>query len=453
MTTERGTGAPHGPDGPHGERDTRPLPGASPADAEPGGPGPAPAAPGTAHAAPEPPGDEEALRRLLRDAVRDLEPSAGSLDHLRRAVPARRARRRHVGVGLAAAVLVGAVAVPAFTTGVVPSPLGGGERGESAHSADGNGAEEPYGGRDATGQDAGGAGGGQGTEGAERGGTGSTEPSQGGSPSPDDTADLGASSPLCLRDQLGEAAARVGDPDPTGARYGGFTFTNVSGDSCRVSGSADQLTAAAQGSADASAVTVLDHTEGGRAQGLPSPVGVPDELILRPGESFQVRFAWLPDTTRGAGGCPAPERPADPRPEPEPSEGGTTSGSGTGGSGGSGGSGSTGGSGTTGGTGGSAGSGGPGGEGGQDHPTGTGGTEQPPSGTDGESAPAAQEASGLSPHSDSGGSGGRTDDGEGAATAVVLRYTPAAGGPDAPLAHLDDVCAGTVYRTGVLPVQ
>ncbi|MDV9193752.1 hypothetical protein R6L23_37025, partial [Streptomyces sp. SR27] len=37
--------------------------------------------------------DELALRRLFQGAVSGLEPSKGSLEHLRRAVPARRARK------------------------------------------------------------------------------------------------------------------------------------------------------------------------------------------------------------------------------------------------------------------------------------------------------------------------------------------------------------------------
>ncbi|MGW4705839.1 hypothetical protein ACWEP1_36530, partial [Streptomyces sp. NPDC004285] len=59
-------------------------------------------------------GDELALRRLFQDAVGDLEPSLGSLEHLRRAVPARRARKRQAIVGAAAAAVLIGTAVPAF---------------------------------------------------------------------------------------------------------------------------------------------------------------------------------------------------------------------------------------------------------------------------------------------------------------------------------------------------
>ncbi|MEK8171549.1 hypothetical protein NKH77_25375 [Streptomyces sp. M19] len=58
--------------------------------------------------------DEEALRRLMRGAVDDIEPSANALEHLRRAVPARRTRRRQALVGAVAAVVLAGVSVPAL---------------------------------------------------------------------------------------------------------------------------------------------------------------------------------------------------------------------------------------------------------------------------------------------------------------------------------------------------
>ncbi|MBW1597896.1 hypothetical protein [Streptomyces sp. JJ38] len=379
------------------------------------------------------PEDEDELRRLLQDAVRDIEPSRDALDHLRHAVPVRRARRRHAMIGAATAVLVTAVTVPLMTTGVVPGPLAEDDRANAAHSTDA-GSGKPYGGRDTTGAQ----GESSGDEGTGDGGAAS-RPST--SPSPDDTDGLGPSSPSCLRDQLGEPEAEVGKPDEDGVIHGAFRFTNVSGESCRV-GAADQLSAKARGEADATAITVLDHTAGGRAPGLPEPPEVVKELILRPGESFQVRFAWMPDAERGPGGCPAP----DAEPDPEPSEGGTSGGSETtGGSGGDDGGAQSGDGGTEGGeetTSGSTGGGGT--EGGEQTATSSG------------SGPEQNEPSGLTTLSDTGtGSGEQVDEAEdeGAATAVILRYVPAAGEPSAPTAFLGGVCAGTVYRTGVLPVS
>ncbi|MEE1930222.1 hypothetical protein V1J52_18875 [Streptomyces sp. TRM 70351] len=367
------------------------------------------------------PADAEALHQLMRDVVSGIQPSPDALDHLRRAVPARRARRRHTAIGAAAAVLVTAVTVPALmSTGVVPGPLGDDGRTNAAHSGRNDGGE-PYGGREAAGP-AGGAAdegpdGGTGGEGT----TSPAEPTRGSSSSPDGTDAAGAASPRCARDQLGEPVVRVGEPQEDGSVHGSFRLANVSGDSCRVPGG-DQLTATARGAADPAAVTVLEHTGDGRVTGLPGP-GTSDELVLRPGDSYQVRFAWLPDTARGANGCPAPpEEPASgspgpgPEPEPEPSTGDGTTG-------------------------------------------GTGGTEAPGDVEGGEEAPGdgatPSEAGGMKPLSDSGsGTGGsRDDDGRGAATAVVLRYVPATGEPAVPPAYLDDVCAGTVYRTGALPAD
>ncbi|WP_405898564.1 hypothetical protein [Streptomyces sp. NBC_00727] len=58
--------------------------------------------------------DGDALRRMMHGVVQGLEPSEGSLDRLHRAVPARRARRRQALVGAAAAALLIGTAVPAF---------------------------------------------------------------------------------------------------------------------------------------------------------------------------------------------------------------------------------------------------------------------------------------------------------------------------------------------------
>ncbi|MYS76743.1 hypothetical protein GTY88_40920, partial [Streptomyces sp. SID5926] len=58
--------------------------------------------------------DEAALRAMMQRAVREMEPSDGTLEHLRRAVPARRARKRQALVGAAAAALFLGTAVPAL---------------------------------------------------------------------------------------------------------------------------------------------------------------------------------------------------------------------------------------------------------------------------------------------------------------------------------------------------
>ncbi|WP_461030017.1 hypothetical protein, partial [Streptomyces sparsus] len=377
--------------------------------------------------------EEEALRRLMREVVGDLQPSDRSLDHIRRAVPARRARRRHTLIGATAAVLVAVVSVPALMhTGVMPGPLN--DRHANAANSDradagrdelndlpGGAAGEP------SGRDAGRSSGAKGKDQEA-----SSSPSEGGTASPGSSDDLASTSPRCTRDQLGDARARVGDPDGQGRVYGSFRLANVSGDTCRVKGS-DELVVSALGEADASAIQVLDHTEGGKATGLPSPSTADANLILRPGEAYQVRFAWLP--VNAGGGCkadPGPGPAPSPAPEPEPTDP-TTGGSQSGGSqtGGSGDGGSeTGGGSQTG-----------GGEGGDSDSAGTEGGDETTAGG------MQDEEGGMSTLADiatGGGTAGST------ATAVVLRYTPAAGAPQAPLAHLKNACAGTVYRTGAL---
>ncbi|MCZ9347385.1 hypothetical protein NGM37_57770, partial [Streptomyces sp. TRM76130] len=54
------------------------------------------------------------MRRLLHRAVEEVEPREGALEQLRRAVPARRARKRQAAVGMAAAALLIGTAVPAL---------------------------------------------------------------------------------------------------------------------------------------------------------------------------------------------------------------------------------------------------------------------------------------------------------------------------------------------------
>lgn len=77
--------------------------GTEPAATEPAGAESAPAEPATSL----PPGDEEALRDLLRGVVGGIEPSGNALERLRYAVPARRVRKRRILVAAGVALLVG----------------------------------------------------------------------------------------------------------------------------------------------------------------------------------------------------------------------------------------------------------------------------------------------------------------------------------------------------------
>ncbi len=363
------------------------------------------AAPGTASAADpagdgEAPGglgpDELALRRLLHRAVEDVEPSEGTLEHLRRAVPARRARKRQAAVGMAAAALFLGTAVPALVhvshaTGSDADPA---IAGQASQAQGGTGQGKAAGGASSI------AGGspdrpaGKETGGTKDGAKGSRAPAPGTAPAgtPQAPSASARSAPVCTAGQLGSATATVSAPDSAGAVYGTFHVTNVSPGSCTVGGPGT-VTTLTQGVADASRVSVVQHTAGDAAAGLPDPSTESAALVLSPGSGYEVKFAWVPSDA-----CP-------------------TSGGGSG----------------TGGTGG----------------TETGNPTPGPSPSQETTA-----ASGPAAGSDSGTGTGTTtqlvtEDGGRADGSVVVSHTPEAGSPTVS-ATVPDACAGTVYRTGLL---
>ncbi|KUL46834.1 hypothetical protein [Streptomyces regalis] len=280
--------------------------------------------------------DELALRRMLQHAVEEIEPRDGTLDHLRRAVPARRARKRQALVGVAAAALFVGTAVPALvhvsnSTGsdVNPSVAGHGEQaqGGSGQGEETEGGESTSGGSSGKTEDQG-----KGSEKDEDKGT-STGPGTG-SGSPDDPSATGpAGTVACTADQLGTSGGTAALPDPSGAVYGTFTFSNVSTVDCTVS-SPGTVALATAGAADGK-VTDARHVAGDAAAGLPDPAQELTSLVLKPGDSYQVKFAWVPSET-----CPTTSDPSgggtggnDPSPTPTPTEDntGTTDGTSTGG--------------------------------------------------------------------------------------------------------------------------
>ncbi|CAL9474678.1 hypothetical protein [Streptomyces sp. enrichment culture] len=282
--------------------------------------------------------DELHLRTLLHQAVQDVEPSDGTLDYLRRAVPARRARKRQALVGAAAAALFLGTAVPAAvhvstTSGSDANPSavghasqaqGGTGQGKEAGSGEttAGGASDEVGDdrKDPT------------KEGDKAGastGT-STGASEGGDPSAGTTADA----PACTAGQLGPATATSAAPDSAGAVYGSFRVANVSGTACVVEG-AGTVSATPQGAADAAKIGTARHVAGDAAAALPDPSLEAATVVLKPGEAYEVRFAWVPsetcpvpgDTAGGGTGGPS----ADPTPTEEPTNTtGASSGTGTG---------------------------------------------------------------------------------------------------------------------------
>lgn len=278
--------------------------------------------------------DELALRTLLRQAVREVEPGDGTLDYLRRAVPARRARKRQALVGVAAAALFLGTAVPALlhVSGATGSDANPSAVGHASQAQGGTGqGKDPEGGESTAG------GASDRVEGTDKGdkkeedkdgastgsGTGATEGA-------DPSSSAAAGAPACTAAQLGPAVASSAAPESTGAVYGSFRVTNVSTVSCTVEG-AGTVTPTPQGAADAAKVGSARHVAGDAAAGLPDPSLEAAQLVLEPGAAYEVKFAWVPsepctapgDSTGGGTGGPSP----DPSPSDNPT---TTTGASTG---------------------------------------------------------------------------------------------------------------------------
>ncbi|ELP71203.1 hypothetical protein ACKI1I_00770 [Streptomyces turgidiscabies] len=332
--------------------------------------------------------EELALRTMLHQAVGGIQPTDAVLDHLRRAVPARRARKRHAAIGLAAAALFIGTAVPALlhvsnVTGAASGPSvnaghGSAADGDKDTGKGPDGGESTSGGNSGTVKDKPSASPSSGTSNPGKGsGSGSTT----GGSDPSDTAVTAAT---CDAAQLGSATGSVGDPDASGAVYGTFRVVNVSSASCTVGGSGN-VSLLAQDAADSSKVGTADHTAGDAASGLPDPGLSVSGLVLAPGAAYTVQFAWVPSET-----CPT---------------------TGTGSDGGT-----------------------------------TGGSTESPAPTPSESPDAATTTAG----GDAGTSAQLvTEDGTVADGSVAVSYTAEAGSPTV-TAMVSNACAGTVYKTGVM---
>ncbi|WP_031008800.1 hypothetical protein [Streptomyces sp. NRRL F-5727] len=353
--------------------------------------------------------DELALRRLLHGAVAGLEPSTEALDHLRHAVPARRARKRQALVGAAAAAVLIGTAVPALvhvagSPGVTTAHPALAGHGEQAQGGTGAEAEGP-----AT------------TKAPAVKVSPTTEPTKDspgkngdhsgpkGTPTAAGTAAGTGAAPSCGRGTLQSAGAYNTGPDATGVVYGGFTIVNASAEACVVDG--DGLVGVATiGSADPNRIAVTRHTNGDPATGLPDPSAESAAVLLKPGGSYQVKFAWVPSET-----CPTlgesipPPTPTPTEPTPTPTE-----------------------------------------------PTPTP-TEPTPTPT--EPTPTPTEGSGTETGGTETGTGTDTGTDSGVSTqlmraepgkgSVTVSHTAEPGDPTVTTV-LTDACAGTVYRTGLL---
>ncbi|WP_189930969.1 hypothetical protein [Streptomyces aurantiogriseus] len=277
--------------------------------------------------------DELALRRMLHEAVQEMEPRDGTLDHLRRAVPARRARKRQAAVGMAAAALFVGTALPALwhVSGAGGSEANPAMAGQASQAQGGAGeGKVPDGGSSGKAGGSAGQTGAQGEDTTKSTGPGKDLGGTTGSSSGSGEASPSASAlPACTASQLGESTANVEVPDSAGVVYGTFRVVNVSDSGCVVGGNVS-VTPTAQGAADPTKITVVEHTSGDAAAGLPDPSLYVSQLSLAPGSAYDVKFAWVPSetcpTTGGPGGG---DSGGSASPDPSPSEqtgttGGTT---------------------------------------------------------------------------------------------------------------------------------
>jgi hypothetical protein len=276
--------------------------------------------------------DELALRRLLHGAVQDIAPRDGTLEHLRRAVPARRARKRQAVVGMAAAALFVGTAVPAL---VHVSNATGSDANPSiaGHGSQAQGGTSEGRSTEGTGDKPGGSSGkteekDKATEEKpDKGKGGGTESGPGDSADP--SAPSSDSAAPCAADQLG-ATGWADAPDSMGTVYGTFRITNVSGAGCTVSGPGS-LVPLAQGAADPAKIGQAAHVAGDPAANLPDPSVEVPQLVLLPGAAYEVRFAWVPSETCPTDSGPPPTggETGGPSPDPTPTETPTTSTEGT----------------------------------------------------------------------------------------------------------------------------
>ncbi|WP_210585069.1 hypothetical protein [Streptomyces sp. GESEQ-35] len=284
--------------------------------------------------------DELALRRMLHDAVQEVEPRDGTLDHLRRAVPARRARKRQALVGMAAAALFVGTAVPALlhVSNVTGSATNTSNAGHASQAQGGvgqdkgpDGGENTSGGSSGQGEDKGQDGGKKDDDTDSGSGTGGPDATTAGA---DPTATTTVGAPLCTAEQLGTATPTTDAPDSANAVYGTFRVTNISTTDCKVT-SPGTVSMTPAGAADATKISTLRHVSGDAAASLPDPSLEAPELLLTPGAAYEVKFAWVPSETCPTTGDSDGGNTGEPTPDPTPTDGtgsttGTTTGTDTG---------------------------------------------------------------------------------------------------------------------------
>ncbi|WP_227025879.1 hypothetical protein [Streptomyces fodineus] len=279
---------------------------------------------------------------MLHSAVDGIEPRTGALDRLRRAVPARRARKRQAAVGVAAAALFFGTAIPAL---VHVSQSDGSDpdtamAGQSSQAQGGSGQDKGQGGATGDTKAPGGTDVKPGKEPGRPGATGRPGGNSAGSTGgTNPSATLAAGGvPLCTTAQLGSATGTAQAPDTAGVVYGTFRVVNVSSAACTVAG-AGTLTPTAVGAADQTKIRAVRHTAGDAATGLPDPSLEVSGLVLQPGAAYEEKFAFVPSATCPTTGGGSPTGGSDTggaSPDPSPSQDASASGGSAGSAGSSG---------------------------------------------------------------------------------------------------------------------
>jgi hypothetical protein len=272
--------------------------------------------------------EQRQLRELLHRAVGEMAPSPNALEQLRRAVPRRRRRRRRiVGSVVATVALCSLGTVALHSAGTAVDTAGGPQAGRHYDDAASDGSD--HGGVSATGSPhlvetspspglpgvGSSFGGGHNAISLAPGGSGVLQSPPFVTRSPADTSGTrgspghsggapGSGPPVaeCTRSQLGGGADSVGSPDAAGVVYGTFQVTDVSASSCQVSLPGAVSVLAVSGT-DRSWISVAQHTAGDPAGGLPLPAASPTPVLLAPGGSYLVEFAWVPATGTAAPSC------------------------------------------------------------------------------------------------------------------------------------------------------
>lgn len=273
--------------------------------------------------------EERRLREQLHLAVGGLQPSSDSLDSLRRAVPQRRARRRRRG-GVVTALVLGVLGGALLHGMVTSSTLAQGpQAGQGYQSAVPSSSERggssstsvspvvPYLPAPSSGTDgdappqAGSSGTGELLPSGSR--SGSVEPwsSQAASVGPGRSATAPAAE--CSGGELGNGSSSVGAAGASGTVYGWFQVANVSSTTCQVT-LAGTVTVQSVSGTLASRITVEEHTAADPATQLPAPAATPAPVVLSPGQSFVVDFAWVPTGGSAGSACTVNPSPSDSTP-------------------------------------------------------------------------------------------------------------------------------------------